>query len=255
MVKFFLILFGYVLILTCQAQLLTDNYYSKVVVEMGTEKIISVDSIYIDTLVLKDGSKLKFLQHSILVSEYAYIGDKCELNSHGSDGLNGKNFMDMNGEDGTDGKNLTLIMHFKELGNLNINTSGGRGGNGSRGRSGYNGEHGVSGGDGQKGASGGNGGKGGNLTMIYSYEGFIPIFNSERDNGIQFDHAGGTPGLGGLGGRGGRGGEALTRTEYSGGISRVITVGQPGRNGWNGRNGSAGRSGKSGELILRRIQD
>jgi len=248
--KTFLIL-GCVLPYTCHSQLLGDNYYSKVVVELEEEKTIFTDSVHIDTLVLKDGAKLKFIQNSILIVENAFIGNNCELNSFGLPGVDGKTQELSHGSNGADGKNLILVIDFKVLGSLTINTNGGAGGNGARGRPGDNGGDGQSGSDGGGGGNGGSGGNGGNLTLIYSHEGFVPIFNSKRNHSIQLNYDGGNPGLGGQGGQGGRGGKPLIHYDYKTGNYTKINPHLIG-NGSFGGNGSSGTSGKKGELILNR---
>lgn len=243
---FFLILFGFLLSQKSHSQIVTDRYYSKLVVGQDVHLIIGTDSIFIDTLILNNDASLKFYQNTILEVEHAFIGKRCELNSAGSHGLNGKQPNQLNGEHGQDGKNLILIVNFKALGSLAINTSGGNGGSAANGRSG---------GDSQNGGDGGNGGTAGNLTLIYSHEGFVPIFNSgDHKHTIELRYFKGEPGNGGLGGKGGSGMKAPTRTEYAPqtGQKKVIVEGPPIKGGSNGRVGSHGRSGNDGELILRR---
>lgn len=244
--KCFLVLLGFLLSLKSNSQILADNYYSIVVVEQGVQGIIAIDSVHIDTLILNNDSSLKFYQNTKLVVENAFIGNRCEINSAGSHGQNGKHPNQLNGENGKDGNNLILIVNFKELGSLVINTSGGNGGSAANGRSG---------GDNQNGGDGGNGGTAGNLTLIYSHEGFVPIFNSGGHNhNIELRYFGGEPGNGGLGGRGGSGIKAPTRTEFVPGTGqkKVIVEGPPIKGGSNGLPGSHGKDGEDGELILRR---
>jgi hypothetical protein len=242
----FLILLGFLLSLKSYSQILADSYYSLVVVDQGAQGIIATDSINIDTLILNNDSSLKFYQNTMLVVQKAFIGNRCEINSTGSHGLNGRHPNQLNGENGQDGKSLVIIVNFKELGSLIINTSGGNGGRAANGRSG---------GESQNGGDGGNGGTAGNLTLIYSHEGFVPIFNNVGHNhNIQLQYFGGEPGNGGLGGRGGSGIKAPTRTEFVPGTGqkKVIVESPPVKGGSNGQPGSHGKVGKDGELILKR---
>ena len=241
--KCFLILLGTIPALKSYSQILTDSHYSIVVLDEGARGIIGVDSIHIDTLVLNDDSSLKFYQSTKLVVERAFIGKRCEINSAGSDGLNGIQPGQLNGEHGKDGKDLILVVNFNELGSLIINTSGG------------NAAHGRNGGEGQDGGDGGNGGKAGNLTLIYAHEGFVPIFNSQgHKHTIQLQYVGGKPGIGGRGGRGSKGMKAPTRTEYAPqtGQKKVIVEGPPVQGGSSGKSGTPGKPGQDGELILKR---
>jgi hypothetical protein len=251
-IKFSLLLLITTLTINCHSQVMTNSHYIKVVVEEDEEKIIGLDSVYIDTLVLKDGAKIKFFQHSVLVVENAFIGNKCEFNSSGTPGTDPKELGQLQGGDGEDGKNLTLIVNFKTLGSLTVNTSGGKGGNGSRGLTGLSGADGSNGEDGLSGGQGGDAGDAGNLTLLYTCTGFVPIFESKREHGIQLKHTGGEAGSGGRGGLGGKGGAPLTRVDYVNGTKRVVVESPRGKNGLSGKNGSHGRGGKDGELIVKR---
>lgn len=271
--RFSLLLVGSFLAVATYAQKMTSNNYGKLVVGQNEEKVIAEDSVYIDTLILKDGAKINFRKQAILVVENAFVGNGCELNSGGSNGLDGDDLEQLNGGNGEDGNALTVMISFRTLGNLTINTSGGKGGKGSRGHAGDNGPAGIGGDDGKTGGNGGDGGVGGKLTLLYRSDGFLPVFNGNlnqrawknpeprakrfaaNDHSIQLNYAGGKAGAGGSGGRGGRGGEEVSHHEpVDGGKRSIKIIDSPrGRDGRTGKEGSSGSVGKDGELILKRI--
>jgi hypothetical protein len=260
--QFYLVLGGLFCGQICSSQTLTENYYSKIVINEGEEYVSAVDSIYIDTLILRDESRLRFLQRSKLIVEKAFIGKNCELTSGGLRGSDGKRttggIIKLDGEDGTDGADLMLIIVFYELNSLSINTSGGFGGTGVNGKQGSAGQNGTLGGNdggtGERGGNGGDGGNGGNLSLHYSCEGFNPVFNGDGPRSIKLIYGGGLSGSGGLGGKGGPGGEPLVYRDYSTNPSGVRVVrGVQGKEGIKGLNGFDGNNGKEGDLILKRI--
>jgi hypothetical protein len=231
----------------CSAQTtLTKNFYSKFIVEEKMESTCLVDSIYIDTLILKDQSTIRFQHNTIIIVEKAFIGKGCEFNAAG----------DM----ASDGRNLACVLIFHQLESLTINTSGGDGVNGTNGRAGASGQNGAAGGNdggrGQDGGDGGNGGNGGKLHLHYSAKGFIPTFNTDRGHAIFLNYSGGKPGAGGRGGVGGEGGRPIVTIEnVRDATPRTSTQGTSGRKGLNGLPGASGRGGSDGELILKKIPD
>src|SRR5688572_5325228 len=78
----------------CSSQTLAENYYSKIIINKGEEYTSAVDSMYVDTLILRDKSRLRFLQHSKLIVEKAFIGENCEFSSGGLPGSDAKNRYD-----------------------------------------------------------------------------------------------------------------------------------------------------------------
>jgi hypothetical protein len=220
--KFFLVFLACLVTLAGYSQILTDSHYKKVVVDAGVATIVKADSINIDTLILNDGAVLSVSQNSVIVVNNAFIGKECRVVS-GS---------------GRDGHDLALLIHFRTLGSLVINTKGRDGYHGRDGANGSNGQRGQNGEDGGPGANGTDGGNAGNLTLLYVSD-VIPVFEGKGDRSIQLEYAGGKGGMGGNGGRGGRGGANIPPEVF--------------RDGWHGRRGANGKDGKDGELFLQRV--
>lgn len=193
--------------------ILDKNFYQKVVLGRGEIFTATVDSIYMDTLVLGDGSTIQFQLNSVLIVENALVGRLCTLTSAG---LSGERL----GAMGTDGKDLKCIIIFRKLESLKIDTRGGNGMHGSRGMDG--GKIGTGGNDGGVGKPGGSGGDAGNLRLAYLGDGFDPTINGEGPHNIKTFCDGG---LGGEGGKGGSAGRPIR--PYRGN-------GRPGQNGENG---------------------
>lgn len=261
------ILFLIALIVTVTNCVCQDSpilYYGKIEIGANETYLVTNDSIYIDTLILRDNSKLKFVQNSTLIVEKAYIGYNCEFDASGEHGTNGGishyGQAAFDGSDGNAGRDLKLVIVFYSIGSLTINTSGGNGGHGAKGRVGNNGQNGAIGGNdgggGQNGGKGGNGGDGGNLQLHYYCEGFIPLFNGQptHKNVINLIYSGGQYGKGGKGGSGGYGGRPINLNENSPTGNRVVSSqGVAGKKGNSGFSGSGGTVGKDGVLILKRI--
>ena len=174
---------------------ITQQHYSRLQIPTKETWLAMVDSVYVDTLIMEDKSSIRFSKASVLIAEQAYIGEKCLLSSAGVDGR-------QLGESGEPGQNLSLVIVFKGLGSLVIDTQGGDGKSGAKGSAGANGasyqERGKPGGD------GGNGGNAGALRLFYAADGFQPLFNGEGKGSIQLRYAGGRSGAGGEGGSGGK---------------------------------------------------
>jgi hypothetical protein len=198
---------------------LDKNFYQRLVVNNGETLSSSVDSIYVDTLILNDESTILFQVNSILIVENAFIGQQCVLSSAGRDG-------NKPGASGIDGSDLQCIMIFRKLESLKIVTRGGDGMQGSRGIDG--GRIGTNGNNGGPGKSGGHGGNGGNLKLAYMCDGFVPAINTDGPHRIEIVSEGG---LAAEGGKGGSPGKPIR--PYKG----------YGRQGKDGENGIPGRGG------------
>jgi hypothetical protein len=225
--QYFLTIVGCVVTLAVSSQEshrgLSSQHYEKIVVETGNVTIIQTDSVNIDTLILNDEAGLSFPQNTIVVVNNAFIGKACRITCRS----------------GRDGHALALLIHFRVLGSLVINTSGINGYSGRDGANGRNGQQGQNGEDGQNGHPGTDGGNGGDITFLYIADDVIPVLKGTGDRSIQFEHAGGIGGVGGAGGQGGRGGAPIPPEKF--------------RDGWHGRRGASGKNGKDGELFIQRV--
>lgn len=228
------------------AQLLTRHHYAKVVVPKDQSFVVDTDSIYIDTLIQYDKSRLKFaMPHTKLAVENAFLGKNCVWDASGRKGVNGKvgrkiiTSLDINGGDGEDGKSIAAVGVFHELGSLAITTKGGDGGQGTNGGTDQSGTLVNPTGGGLSGGLGGNAGNGGDLTFYYLCVGFLPLFNEGREHVIFLDSRGG------IGGRGGRWTRIRdSRASKFGGTPPPIPVGP---------SGTPGASGKDGRLVFERL--
>jgi hypothetical protein len=228
----------------------------KLIIPKNNTFQLHTDSIYLDTLILKDNSILRFTSSTLLIVENAFIGTNCQFDASGQAGLNGTSpttgIASLDGEAGTAGYDLNLIINFKSLGTLLITTEGGMGGNGASGKTGPSGLNGsmneADGGRGENGGKGGNGGNGGNILLHYWSDNFLISFATAKTNQhlIKFNYSGGRPGLGGDGGRGGRAGEPIISLNSS-------ITGVRGKEGLSGTKGNNGLPGLDGELFLKRL--
>lgn len=246
---FICLIFGFHILSSglCFSQGLTKHHYTKVEVMTADVVSVQIDSIYIDTLIMHDNSKITFEVSALLIIENAFIGQNCLWNASG---LNATAF----GEDGAPGKSITSVAIFKELGSLNLVTDGGHGANGrpgSSGSAGLNGSQFADGSNGSNGLPGGNGGDAGDIKFYYSCVGFLPSFNESRDHAFIFSSKGGNRGNGGAGGRGGPGG--MPTGERDNVLDRNVVVGNKGKAGQNGFTGSNGNKGKDGQFILKKF--
>ncbi|PVY43101.1 hypothetical protein [Pontibacter virosus] len=207
-----------------------QSHLSKLVIAKGKTYTVSPgNTLLVDTLIMQDKATMKFdpSLYGVLEAKIAYIGQKCVITSKGSDGKKGNR--EQAGSSGENGGDLTVSIHFAQLGNLIIDTSGGDGGKGADGKHGAAGIQdryetrtatdpvtkktttttvlvpGRAGTAGSDATMGGSGGHGGNITLQYSTEGFIPIFNNEavKKNGIRILTTGGRQGQSGQPGKGG----------------------------------------------------
>ena len=239
------------------AQYLNDSYVTKLDIQKNETIVFSGDSLFIDTLQMRDGSTLKFVSDVSVVIRNAYFGNDVSIINSGIEGLKGKNGDKVlpdgtHGLDGTKGRDLTLVVSFNQLGSLLISTSGGNGGNGGKGfsptKNVVNGERGYDGGD------GGNPGKGsdaGDIALYYQSNEFIPVFNRRKgDHLITLNAKGGQCGRVGSGGRGGMGGDSefvRVNAQYSYWIPG-------GEKGDNGISGNGCFDGEDGNITLRKLE-
>lgn len=231
----------------CLSQPLTQHHYTKVELMPDDVIAVQVDSVYIDTLIMHDNSKIIFEVSALLIIENALIGQNCLWDGRGSHAM-------APGEDGAPGKSISSVAIFKELGSLIVITDGGHGANGKSGTSGtagLNGSQFADGSNGDNGQSGGNGADAGDIRFYYSCVGFIPAFNEAREHAFSFSSKGGNRGAGGRGGRGGSGG--MPTYERDNVKDKGVVVGNKGKAGQNGLAGAPGNNGKDGQFILKKF--
>ena len=188
-----------------QTQNLDKNYYAKIELSELTKREVVVDSLKIDTLLMQRGSKLVFANVTKIIIDHAFIGNNCQFDASGVDGIAGKSVnpdkipqgsKGLHGTNGANGKNLSVTIVFEELGSLTINTSGGNGGKGANGFYGGNGK------------TFGNAGNGGNLSLFYFCNGFTPRLEVTPEAKLIHNrlllllHKAGKEGAGGKGGSG-----------------------------------------------------
>ncbi len=214
---------------------LDKHSYQKLVVNPDEVLLATVDSLYIDTLILNDGSTIRFQHNSMLIVENAFVAKHCTLTTSGADA-------DALGGSGTNGNSLIAILIFRKLEYLIIDTRGGNGADGFRGRDGKDGMNGGGvepdrGQNGEPGTPGGDGGNAGNLKLFYSCDGFVPTFSGVGKHRIDVFFTGGKQGAGGPGGAGGRGGQLTINPGTTG-------IGKRGTNGMAGKQGNRGADGQ-----------
>lgn len=201
----------------------------KLEISKGDTYVVGQDNtLRVDTLIMQDKAIIKFNpdQHGVLEAKVAIIGNKCVISSKGSEGRDGIDLI--SGENGGNGGDLSLVMHILSLGKLTIDTRGGSGGAGVNGKNGHKGTlertetktytdvsgkqqtvtvviPGEAGTNGTDATHGGNSGNGGNVSLTYSTNGFIPVFNNPKwdKNSIVILHTAGSRGRTGEPGKGG----------------------------------------------------
>ena len=221
-----------VISLQTHAQFLSDNYFTKLEVPSNLSAILLADTVFIDTLILHNGSSLKFThEQNFLAIDNAYIGNNCFFNAsgdNGKDGQHGKMENQKQGKHGTPGKQLTLLINFQELGSLDINSNGGSGGNGGNAR-GFNRRFWAAPTIfGRDGGNGGNGADGGHISIYYHSPNFTTTFNTGRRHSVN------------LSVNAGRGGDYGLRDRWR-------------RTG--AKNGGLGGNGRRGTLLIKRMDD
>jgi hypothetical protein len=242
-----ILLFIEIMSANASAQFLDQNQYSKIIIPKNRAYTVLVDSIYIDTLVMEDYSKLAFNMSTVLIIENASIGDWCVWDASGENASG-------HGEDGLPGKSISTVMVIQSLGSLTINTQGGSGSHGATGRLGSGGAHGAQyadGGTGGNGGDGGNGGNAGDIKFHYSSRKVISAFGDQPDYTVILNNKGGNRGEGGSGGKGGAGGRPRGETDPQTG--KTISVGNHGKPGLPGHKGNPGTNGTEGRLIFKRF--
>jgi hypothetical protein len=230
----------------CHSQIISKHYYSKIVVPDDQEYLVQTDSLYLDTLILGNNSKLKFLHtRTKMIVENTFAGDNCLWDATGKNGANGT-LSSPDGQDGEDGKNLVLVIVFRELKHLMIRTDGGAGGNGLHASTGQS--------IGVDGGNGGEGGDGGLLELHYSSEDFLLRFNEESEHSIFFCYTGGNAGSFGFGKKDVKRPSSGGTTEYyvspqGNAVRNEVSVAQDP----SGTNGHSGSRGNDGHLVLKRF--
>lgn len=227
-------------------QIVSGHYHPKIVVPDDQEFFVQTDSLYLDTLILGNNSKLTFqFMRTKMIVENAFAGDNCLWDAMGKAGAHGTSGSP-DGADGEDGKNLVLVIVFRELKHLLIRTDGGAGGNGIHASTGRT--------IGINGGNAGDGGDGGFLELHYSTVGFLPRFNEESEHSISFCYTGGNAGHFGFGNKDVKRARPPIEKEYyhnAGGTtvrSEVSVAPTP-----SGSNGHTGNQGNDGQLILKRF--
>lgn len=69
------------------SQALEKNNYTKVEIRKGNTRVVNIDSVRIDTLVMLSKSTLRFDQGTTIIVENAFIGEDCV---HGAYGVKGR---------------------------------------------------------------------------------------------------------------------------------------------------------------------
>lgn len=231
MIRLFTIVFLLFFSAQLTGQILTNRIYSSVEVPRNSTFMILVDSVYINNLVLHDGSELKFGHDvSYIFIGNAIVGKDCTLNAAGDDGASGQHGKQeklKQGQDGKPGKSVTVVINFQELSSLNILASGGQGGNGGHSRTSNWQLLGVPSSYGRDGGNGGDGGDGGRIELFYHVKGFVPTFNRPSKHSIHLTVDAGEGGdfgfkdrwalfgaiHGGLGGNGKQGGIVIKKIQ------------------------------------------
>lgn len=263
----------------------SQTHTSKLIVEKGEVLELSSESLYFDTLIMQDNSRIVFLApETKLVIENAFIGKNCLWDASGKSakkkikptsekwsadpyGYSAKYFSRSQGSagpgrkgaDGNPGRDISATVLFQFLGELTIDVKGGyghMGGHGYSGAAGANGSNFPVGGSGGAGGMGGNGGDGGTISLSYACDGFSPVFNKGGFRSIHLECHGGKGGIGGRPGKGGAGGMPTVRYDYSNARTANAIAeweGQKGRAGRFGRNGPAGEDGQSGGITLNKL--
>ncbi len=212
----------------------------ELIIETGQKHVLSEQSrLDLDNFVMKDNSIL-IIEKTAELNLYAQrseIGKNCKIigigisgknGNDGGGGANGGRCSDGNkgqdgqaGTNGTDGVDIYISTKFILLGNLQIDSQGGRGGDGGYGGKGGDGGMGKAfcegfgtcrGGNGKIGGIGGNpgiGGNGGDIVIEYDASGVTPLLNQQNktaNNSILTVNSRGKNGSIGIGGAGGKGG-------------------------------------------------
>ncbi len=220
-------------------------------------KIIGSDILVVDTLLMRDSSKIilnREVKENIINAKVLIAGKGCMIFGRGANGevgkMGGQGISQSapcrtggDGKEGTDGMiggdalNLSLyIGTLKINGTLTIDLNGGDGGSGGRGGKGGDGGSGTrlcrggSGGTGGTGGNGNNGGHGGNLLVSCKLCYDLHQIQGER---LILNTYGGYAGNAGEGSQGGQAGLGPT---------------QDGRNGARGVAGLKGKAGKTGTI-------
>jgi hypothetical protein len=218
-------------------------------------EILGTDILVVDTLILKDSSRILLnssKKDNFIHAKKLIIGKGCFIVGRGQRGENGKVGSNgvpgdgpcrdgargkpgFPGTSGNDGNNLFLYFDEAKInGNLTIDLAGGDGGDGGKGGAGGDGEPGTklcqggSGGDGGNGAVGGNGGHAGNLTVTSKYGTDVRGWIGEK---IIVRSYGGFAGQGGEGGQGGQRGLSTSKDGDQGKKGLPGLEGQPGKPG------------------------
>jgi hypothetical protein len=221
-------------------------------------KIIGSDILVVDTLVMRDSSRIilnQDVKENIINAKMIVVGNGCVISGRGKNGMPGKtgtvgrgqNAPCRNGEigkDGEDGKpgynGLNLSFYINSLkinGSLTIDLNGGDGGGGGRGGRGGDGGSGTQvckGGNGGNAGNGGNGGSGGNGGMVKITCKTCTDLYTLQGTKLLFKNYGGFAGAGGIGGIGGQAGLGP----------------QDGKNGKRGIAGLDGIAGKAGAFTI-----
>jgi len=226
-----------------ESQSIGDNYIITAVnVELTTDNVPSGNNliVYADSIRLKGAINLP--GKTVFLLARSIIADTASINVNGSDGVSALTnraadgrILGQSGSDGEDGRDgskggTVIINAFQIAGNLVINASGGKGGNGQAGGNGLiggKGSHGadnrdIDGGPGGKGLKGGDAGKGGaggkggdsGIIKIYLVKslGNNSTIKITRNGGLGGQP--GDPGIPGDGGPGGDGGTSKPSREY-----------------------------------------
>lgn len=251
--------------------------YKELIVKSGETVTIGAanqtnDVVTIKHLIMEDNSTIvvqENLESIVIKVKKSTVGSNTKiLSSRAKDGVNGSNTggqargggrcrggttgaVGGNATSGTPATDITLDICFISLGNLIIESRGGKGGNGGKGQTGGNGgrgscSNGCGGGPGASGGTGGAAGNGGDSGDVFVYYRYKDKKDSSPPNVTIINNGGiaGNPGPGGNPGAGGGG------VNNCGPWPHWSHGGGPGgRSGASGQSGTNGNDGKS-DLIF-----
>lgn len=229
-------------------QLHVQGKYKRLIVPNHMEFVVDAPELIVDTLIMDNHSKLRFTcPFTTVVIRHALIGKKCKWLGRGMPAGNYD-------KEPMDGASLDIEITIRELGQLNIDVSGGLGYTGQAGMPGAPGASGQTfsgGGRGGDGGPGGDGGSGGNITFRYRALGEPVVFTKAKRNSVIINVDGGSGGRGGTGGPGGPGGIPTGRS-YEGSAGKMVyeTNGQRGLPGSRGNQGQTGNKGNPGLINI-----
>ncbi|MEQ8924966.1 MAG: hypothetical protein RLO81_04085 [Fulvivirga sp.] len=238
------------------AQVSDVKDWSSLTLEKNETLAYAYDSLLLESLVMKEGSEIRFLNDVYVQVENAFLGKNTKFNLNGENGVNGKRGRGLtlhgtSGEAGKRGRDITFVVKFEQLESFTIETNGGNGGDGGDGKTpGRNPAFGMKGDNGGDGGRAGFGANAGNIKLYYDSPNFLPLFNGEGEHSIYLISKGGQCGKAGRPGNGGRGGEEQVTIDPNTG--RVLSRIPEGPKGEPGNTDRYCQSGRDGEIVIKK---